>query len=110
MPRSIYISRDVAFDEIVFPFVNLHPNARSHLRKEILLLPEHLLNPGGVTYADKSPANAHPLPSIECAPHEHGASPVASTRNWEIHVAPDAQDPSPGSHTDTPVAAAPEQL
>jgi hypothetical protein len=35
----VYISRDVVFDENVFPFVSLHPNAIALLRKEILLLP-----------------------------------------------------------------------
>jgi hypothetical protein len=35
----IYISRDVVFDENVFPFASLHPNAGALLKKEILLLP-----------------------------------------------------------------------
>lgn len=39
----VYISRDVVFDEGVFPFANLHPNAGALLRREILLLPSHLL-------------------------------------------------------------------
>jgi hypothetical protein len=38
----VYISRDVVFDETVFPFSSLHPNAGALLRKEILLLPESL--------------------------------------------------------------------
>lgn len=38
----VYISRDVVFDESVFPFESLHPNAAAILRKEILLLPSHL--------------------------------------------------------------------
>jgi hypothetical protein len=29
-----------------FPFETLHPNAGARLRKETLLLPEHLRNPG----------------------------------------------------------------
>lgn len=41
----IYISRDVIFDEIVFLFQSLHPNARALLKSEILLLPQILLNP-----------------------------------------------------------------
>ena len=41
----VYISRDVVFDESVFPFAKLHPNAGALLRKEILLLPETLQNP-----------------------------------------------------------------
>ncbi|KAK1595157.1 hypothetical protein QYE76_048231 [Lolium multiflorum] len=35
----VYISRDVVFDENVFPFQELHPNAGALLKKEILLLP-----------------------------------------------------------------------
>lgn len=34
--------RDVVFDEHVFPFSKLHPNAGSLLRSEILLIPEHI--------------------------------------------------------------------
>lgn len=41
----IYISRDVVFDEHVFPFASLHPNAGARLRAEIQLLPDVLLNP-----------------------------------------------------------------
>ena len=41
----IYISRDVVFDEIVYPFAQLHPNAGARLRSEVLLLPPTLLNP-----------------------------------------------------------------
>ena len=37
----VYVSRDVVFDENVFPFASLHPNAGALLRKEILL-PKHL--------------------------------------------------------------------
>jgi hypothetical protein len=34
----VYISRDVVFDENVFPFVKLHPDVGNRLRQEILLL------------------------------------------------------------------------
>lgn len=46
----VNISRNVVFDENVFPFASLHPNAGAKLRSEILLLPEHLTNPstGGI--------------------------------------------------------------
>jgi hypothetical protein len=37
----IYISRDVVFDETVYPFSKLNPNASSCLRSKILLLPSH---------------------------------------------------------------------
>jgi hypothetical protein len=39
----IYISRDVVFDEDVFPFAELHSNAGARLRTKISLLPSTLL-------------------------------------------------------------------
>jgi histone deacetylase 1/2 len=36
----VYISRDVVFDENIFPFASLNPNAGRRLREEILLLPQ----------------------------------------------------------------------
>jgi hypothetical protein len=39
----VYISRDVIFDEQVFPFEDLHENAGAKLRQEILILPSNLL-------------------------------------------------------------------
>jgi hypothetical protein len=41
----VYISRDVVFDENVYPFAHLHPNAGARLHSEILLLPHILPNP-----------------------------------------------------------------
>jgi hypothetical protein len=38
----VYISRDVVFDENIYPFATLHPNVGARLRSEIFLLPEHL--------------------------------------------------------------------
>jgi histone deacetylase 1/2 len=35
----LYISRDIVFDEAVFPFALLHSNAGAQLREEINLLP-----------------------------------------------------------------------
>ena len=43
----VYISRDVIFDESVFPFSELHPNARARLRAEILLLPSNSMAQSG---------------------------------------------------------------
>jgi hypothetical protein len=40
--RRVYISRDVTFDENVFPFSQLHPNAGARLHQEISLLPPDL--------------------------------------------------------------------
>ena len=35
----VYTSRDVVFDESIFPFSELYPNARALLQKEVLLWP-----------------------------------------------------------------------
>jgi hypothetical protein len=40
----VYISRDVVFDERVFPFASLHPNVSARLRSKIALLPDSLLS------------------------------------------------------------------
>jgi hypothetical protein len=53
----IYISRDVVFDENVFPFTQLHSNAGVHLRAEILLLPPTLCNTHEYEQVDKLMAN-----------------------------------------------------
>jgi hypothetical protein len=41
----VYISRDVKFDEPLFPFQNLGPNAGCRFQEDINLLPSFLLNP-----------------------------------------------------------------
>jgi histone deacetylase 1/2 len=48
----IYISRDVIFDEEVFPFSHLHSNAGARLRSKILLLPTSLRNPRDESVVD----------------------------------------------------------
>jgi hypothetical protein len=59
----VYISRDVVFDETVFPFADLYPNAGAVLRKEILLLPDHLQNPNqsGLDCTDSIITNQHTI-------------------------------------------------
>ena len=42
---QVYISRDVVFDEHVFPFATLNPNIGARLRSEFALLLEVLQNP-----------------------------------------------------------------
>ena len=58
-----YISRDVVFDESVYPFESLHSNAGARLRNDVLLLPEYLLNPSneGVGCTDSYATNDHNL-------------------------------------------------
>jgi hypothetical protein len=65
----VYISRDVVFDENIFPFAKLRPNVGACLRSEILLLPSSLISSdhlnGGVNILDKPGTNPPNLPSIE---------------------------------------------
>jgi hypothetical protein len=56
----VYISRDVVFDETIYPFAKLHPNAGSLLNKEILLLPDHgVAESRGPNNANVPAANPH---------------------------------------------------
>jgi hypothetical protein len=52
----VYISRDVVFDENIYPFSKLHSNAEAKLRAGILLLPVHLL-PSNVNNIEEPSAN-----------------------------------------------------
>jgi hypothetical protein len=45
MEGHVYISRDVVFDEHVFPFSQMHPNVGARLRAELSIPPDVLLNP-----------------------------------------------------------------
>ncbi|KAK1679784.1 hypothetical protein QYE76_040632 [Lolium multiflorum] len=61
----VYVSRDVVFDEAVFPFKELHPNAGALLRKELILLDQSLFNTeqGDEIISDSiltNPANTSP--------------------------------------------------
>jgi hypothetical protein len=80
----VYISRDVVFDETVFPFQSLHPNAGALLRKEILLLPESLhpsyvFDHGAVNNVDQStnPANTIASVGVQNFAEENGGGNLA---------------------------------
>jgi hypothetical protein len=66
----IYISRDVVFDENVFSFVKLYPNAGARLMSEILLLPPSLISHknqlNGVDNIDKPTINSPNPVNINC--------------------------------------------
>jgi hypothetical protein len=62
MAGLVYISRDVIFDEQLFPFASMHPNAGAQLRAEIALLPNMLQNPSASRDAF-TPDNAAVSPS-----------------------------------------------
>jgi hypothetical protein len=60
-PGSVYISRNVIFDESVFPFSELKPNAGHRYTYEVLLLPKPSSNPG---LSDLSMNNIHNNPCL----------------------------------------------
>jgi hypothetical protein len=59
----VYISRDVVFDEHVFPFEALHPNAGALLKKEILLLPSSCSSEGAHN-CDDHMSNVVPVTNV----------------------------------------------
>jgi len=59
----VYISRDVVFDEHVFPFASLNPNAGARLRAEIALLPSSLL-PTDATFGNVILHDQMPSPPV----------------------------------------------
>jgi hypothetical protein len=79
----VYISRDVVFDEAVFPFQDLHPNAGARLRQEILLLDSSLLNSdsGDATFDDPHVTNLPTTNGLPSAPLVVQASPRTDAEN-----------------------------
>jgi transposase InsO family protein len=66
----VYISRDVIFDEHVFPFASMHPNVGAQLKAELALLPD-LFDPssscGGSFTSDQEADSSLPAnPSSSC--------------------------------------------
>ena len=77
--RKAHVYRDVIFDENVFPFASLHPNAGARLRAEILLLSPELLNPsdhGGECSADDHVFN-NPNPATNGGCAEQNSEKIA---------------------------------
>jgi histone deacetylase 1/2 len=59
----VYISRDVVFDEHIFPFSEMHPNVGARLRAELSLLPDILKNLDS-SFGD---ATLHDHTSVDCS-------------------------------------------
>jgi hypothetical protein len=69
----IYISQYATFDEEIFSFSKLHPNAGARLRSEVQLLPPHLFPPvnSGYDYVADPPTND---PHVNQVPRENCVS------------------------------------
>jgi hypothetical protein len=65
----VYISRDVIFDENIFSFSELHPNASAHFTSEVLHLPDNHPSWDNAYL----PVNYHPIES--CLPCSTLVSP-----------------------------------
>jgi hypothetical protein len=92
----VYISRDVTFDETIFPFFELHPNAARRLQEEINLLPSHLLNPRVIQLCDHVSNNsnlaANPGVSTGNQEHVHVANTEETNLQEAVYVANDDDD------------------
>jgi hypothetical protein len=75
LAESIF-SRDVVFDENIFPFAELHPNAGRRLREEILLLPSDTseTHDGGVHSNDQYLQIVHVIPPLQFPSAEESRS------------------------------------
>nr|AAK02020.2 Putative gag-pol polyprotein [Oryza sativa]AAP52036.1 retrotransposon protein, putative, Ty1-copia subclass [Oryza sativa Japonica Group] len=73
----VYISRDVVFDEQIYPFANLHPNAGARLRSEVLVLPPDLLPP---TQFDQGGAIVNDQPMIDDPNHTNQTAETDADR------------------------------
>ena len=83
--RRVYISRDVVFDEHIFPFAELHLNAGSRLRQEILLLPH---SNHGVAHVDDHMSPIVPITNVhqEQQATEENLSENGEEMPFETHV------------------------
>jgi hypothetical protein len=106
----VYISRDAVFDETVFPFSKLNPNAGARLCSEILLLPSHLsVIPPGCELLNDPCTNVQTSMQSSAAENLVPIDQVGSGRDLAIT----SSVPSADSHSDsglrrTPVVADPE--
>jgi hypothetical protein len=98
----VYISRDVVFDEAIFPFEKLHDNAGRRLHKEISLLPPTVLNRNtdiGVNYTNDHVLNS---PNVSVFPGEEvnlSQEQIAEANQAGSSTGMEHQDDSGGTAT-----------
>ena len=86
----VYISRDVVFDENVFPFASLNPNAGKRLSQDILLLPT------SSSHGDAHANDYMPLPFVPVTNAEQENVEAAEENSDEI----DEEMPQNGARND----------
>lgn len=114
----VYISRDVVFDEHVFPFATLNPNAGARLHSELAVLPDVLQNPssnfGDAILHDRhlsSPASTNSLPSFGIVGDDTGTNEAENCKETESsgrYFMCAASGDSTRPKTDSPGAPAPD--
>lgn len=96
----VYLSRDVVFDESIFPFKELHPNAGALLQKELFLLPDSSLFTGDVNCTSPNATN----PSLESESEQTDQAPDSTLAGSLGAPALGVVTPDPGA-TENPTAA-----
>jgi hypothetical protein len=102
----VYISRDVVFDESVFPSASLNPHAGKHLQKDILLFPTHTSSTSRDAHLD----DYMPLPVIPNVTNVHDLDISHTAIQVDAHqnTEHDNPEPSSGSKTDASSATSEE--
>lgn len=97
----VYISRDVVFDETIFPFSEPHANAGARLRAEINLLPSDLFSPMR-SQGDEPVLNhmINPLPTNLTVENELQDNTTAEPDAENPSGAENHSDLAPGSTSD----------
>jgi histone deacetylase 1/2 len=102
----IYISRDVIFNEQIFPFAELHANAGAPLRSDIELLPSNLYDSsllfGSTTISSTDVINSSSNP----ADNSHPNLEANAQEEPILHAATQGETGAP-RETDSPAPAAP---
>jgi len=90
----VFISRDVVFDETVFPFAELHANAGARLRAEIALLPSDLVPlpfHGAESVADRVFNSTNPTNQVDSSRKKSTPPPQL----WKVvYITPSTMKPS----------------
>jgi hypothetical protein len=104
----VYVSRDVTFDENIFPFSHIHSNAVARLRSEISCVHPTLLNPFyGVHRVTDQLTNDPPNVSNDLGGHaveiiEEPAGPGAFNTEEQLSGGVEHEAAPPVSHPDVP--------
>jgi hypothetical protein len=101
----IYISQDVTFDEEVFPFSKLHPNARVRLWSEIQILPS-LFPPR----LDSSGNGCVVEPCAHATPVDEVSGDFFDTRGAQDDYSSDGTNSKDNPHVDSTLGSHPWQI